>query len=568
MWPIAPIDRRTSLATALQASPGVYALLLGSGLSRAAGIPTGWEVVRTLIRRVAACEGIDDPDVQDRPEAWWTSRFGVEPGYDTVLDALAPSDAARQALLRPFFDPVIEGTRIEPTAAHHAIAELVRDGTIRVILTTNFDRLTERALDAVGVSPHVISAPAQERGMLPLQHSPVTVVKLHGDYAGLGLRNTPTELDAYPAPWRRILRRVFDEYGLLISGWSADYDKALTQELVATRSRRYPVFWTALGGELSEVGQRVATQRGAFQIPIDGADEFFVDMSRRLARLRAMARRQVGLRLSGDSIDTPQGVPSPAWSYYPLLWLRASFQITASANDVDPFDPVLRETVAAQLMNSRLGSAIHTLETDTTPTSAIEESRPDLAPPSTEVLRAWTVPPGSRTTTSRLQLGYGHDASRGIGALLTVNAPSFSSGALTCALDLGISVRERLPLTTIASLLRDMVDALQLVRIALAEVTPTDSSAGLLRITLHADGNDGQGRSRPNDMRDRIDFATAGERSTDGAIYTTGIRLHDGLDIQEIDIGALVSSGLYRMLLDSDFVDPREAYRDVQSVTD
>lgn len=42
------------LATSMHAQPGVYALLLGSGVSSGAGIATGWGVVTTLVREVAA----------------------------------------------------------------------------------------------------------------------------------------------------------------------------------------------------------------------------------------------------------------------------------------------------------------------------------------------------------------------------------------------------------------------------------------------------------------------------------------------------------------------------------
>ena len=41
-------------------------LLLGSGVSRAAGIPTGWEVVIDLIRKVAALEN-ENCDPEDGP---------------------------------------------------------------------------------------------------------------------------------------------------------------------------------------------------------------------------------------------------------------------------------------------------------------------------------------------------------------------------------------------------------------------------------------------------------------------------------------------------------------------
>jgi hypothetical protein len=40
-WPMPPLDLRTSLATALLASPGVYALLLASGVSRSTSAKAG-----------------------------------------------------------------------------------------------------------------------------------------------------------------------------------------------------------------------------------------------------------------------------------------------------------------------------------------------------------------------------------------------------------------------------------------------------------------------------------------------------------------------------------------------
>jgi hypothetical protein len=45
------------LAIALYHNKGAYALLLGSGVSRSAGIPTGWEIVLDLTRQVAASYG-------------------------------------------------------------------------------------------------------------------------------------------------------------------------------------------------------------------------------------------------------------------------------------------------------------------------------------------------------------------------------------------------------------------------------------------------------------------------------------------------------------------------------
>ena len=135
--------------------------------------------------------------------------------------------AARRGLPAGFFEPSEEeldaGLKV-PGPAHHAVAALVKRGFVRVIITTNFDRLTEQALEEAGVPPQVVSLPEAVDGMAPLSHAKATVVKLNGDYADLQARNTAEELSDYPPAWKALLHRVFDEYGLVISGWSADLD--------------------------------------------------------------------------------------------------------------------------------------------------------------------------------------------------------------------------------------------------------------------------------------------------------------------------------------------------------
>jgi len=165
------IDPILSLAFSVHSNKGIFALLLGSGVSRAAGIPTGWEVVLDLTRKLAHLQRQDcEPD----PAAWYHTTFGEEPDYAKLLDALANSPAERSQLLRNYFEPTEEereqGLKI-PTDAHKAIAELVAGGYLRVIVTTNFDRMLENALESIGVVPTVLSTPDAVEGALPLAHA-------------------------------------------------------------------------------------------------------------------------------------------------------------------------------------------------------------------------------------------------------------------------------------------------------------------------------------------------------------------------------------------------------------
>jgi hypothetical protein len=262
-------------------------------MSKAAGIPTAWEIVQDLIRRIASAEGADLGDHYDNPEIWWSSLGRGEPRLDTLLRELAPTPAARHALVRRYFEPdLAEGRSAVPTAAHRALAALCASGRVRLILTTNFDHLIERALEEVGLTPEVIATPRAIAGMTVLPQVRLTVLKPHGDYASLGLRMTPEDLAAYPPPWRRLLHRVFDEFGLLVVGWSAEYDGALVDELAAASSRRYQTFWATYRGALAEPARRLIAQRQAKVIDTTGADELLTDIADRVGRLDRVAARR------------------------------------------------------------------------------------------------------------------------------------------------------------------------------------------------------------------------------------------------------------------------------------
>ena len=255
------IDTLNSLAFSMQANPGVYALLLGSGVSRSAQIPTGWEITLDLVSKLAAAQGEGDVRSLD-PKDWYREKFGKAPDYSDLLDELAKTPAERQQLIRGYLEPTekerADGLKV-PTPAHMAIARLVAQGYIRVVITTNFDRLMEMALDSVGVVPTVISTEDQANGAMPLIHQRCCVFKVHGDYLDTRIRNTEAELKAYPEAFNQLLDRILDEFGLIVCGWSAAWDPALRQAIERSKSRRFSHYW-AMRGEPTEDAQKSVLQ--------------------------------------------------------------------------------------------------------------------------------------------------------------------------------------------------------------------------------------------------------------------------------------------------------------------
>ncbi|MCG2631790.1 SIR2 family protein [Bradyrhizobium sp. WYCCWR 13023] len=268
------IDPLHALAFSIYENPGVYCILLGSGVSRAAEIPTGWEITLDLVRRVAALEGVTD---ETDWAAWYKRIHGSEPGYSDLLDQLSATPDERRSMLHSYIEPMpeeLESGKKVPTKAHRAIAKLVQAGHIRVILTTNFDRLIENALREIGVEPTVIGSEDALKGAVPLIHSRCYVVKLHGDYLDTRILNTETELSAYAASMNTLLDRIIDEHGLIVCGWSGDWDPALRAAITRAPNRRYPLFWAARG-KLSAVANDLVGHRAGRVVTIDGADAFF-----------------------------------------------------------------------------------------------------------------------------------------------------------------------------------------------------------------------------------------------------------------------------------------------------
>ena len=271
-------DPLNSLASSIHAGPGTFALLLGSGISASSGVPTGWDVTRDVIRRLAA---LRREDVGDDPISWYQSHAGGDPDYSALLTELAPSPSDRRNLLQPYFEPTederLEGLKL-PTKAHSAIAGLVAGGFVKVVVTTNFDRLLEAALTEVGVQPNVISSPAHAAGALPIAHSKFTVIKVHGDYLSPDLKNTTEELDHYDLKIDRLLDEVFDQYGLVVCGWSGRWDTALRNAVLRSPSRRFATYWLHPEPPAPEA-QELLNHRDAIAVPIQDADTVFESLA-------------------------------------------------------------------------------------------------------------------------------------------------------------------------------------------------------------------------------------------------------------------------------------------------
>ena len=277
-----------SIAFTIHSNKGVFALLLGSGVSQSAGIPTGWDVLMDLVGKLITI----NKESEVNKEKWFFDKYGMPPDYSILLSELVKTQTERVNLLRPYFEPTekekMNGFK-QPTPAHKEIARLAKRGYFKVILTTNFDRLLEKAFEDEGLIPQVICHEDDIDGATPYIHADCTIVKINGDYIDCRFRNTHGELADYNHKWNEFLIRIFEDFGLITCGWSAKWDKGLVNLICRSINRRYANYFTYLGTCNTEIRELSDFRKGNI-VQIENANHFFVELSESINALERFSR--------------------------------------------------------------------------------------------------------------------------------------------------------------------------------------------------------------------------------------------------------------------------------------
>ena len=123
------------------------------------------------------------------------------------------------------------------------------------------------------MEPTIVASVDALKGAEPLTHTKCYLLKLHGDYKDARILNTEAELAAYPSEYDALLDRIFDEHGLIVCGWSGEWDDALRSAILRIRLRRYSAYW-AVRGEPTDRAKELIAHRDARLVQIDDAGSF------------------------------------------------------------------------------------------------------------------------------------------------------------------------------------------------------------------------------------------------------------------------------------------------------
>jgi len=126
---------------------------------------------------------------------------------------------------------------------------------------------------------------------MPLIHTKCCVLKLHGDYRDTRILNTAEEVASYDGRVNRLLDQILSEFGLVVCGWSAEWDSALRGAIERCPTRRFSTYW-ATRGKLTTPARKLVDRRLAQVVEIDSADSFFLELSEKVDSLGELSERR------------------------------------------------------------------------------------------------------------------------------------------------------------------------------------------------------------------------------------------------------------------------------------
>lgn len=345
----------TTQAFSIQSNKGVYALFLGSGISRSSGIYTGWDIVLDLIAKIAAA---DDEDTNDDPYNWYVTKYKEEPSYSVLLDRLVITPSERINLLKKYFESDSSQERdVQPTKAHKYIAKLVKEGYIKVIITPNFDRLLEKAFIDENINPYTITHNDDIKGMQPLVHTDHIIIKVNGDYLDSRFLNTEHELSDYPPAMKNLLNEVYQNFGLITCGWSAQWDTGIVNILKGVDNFRYPYYFTHVGKCNNELTELAAIRKGK-TLQINDADSYFYSLYEKITALErvnasnpmnkdiVIARAKKYLKDSSSLIDLEELVEEEVKKAYKKINDKARYDVHFDKKTFDYFNEIHSDAIS------------------------------------------------------------------------------------------------------------------------------------------------------------------------------------------------------------------------------
>lgn len=286
----------SSLVSAVAEKKGLFCIFLGAGAGKASGLPLGNELRDIILEKIYGGSNLES---KFREEFASQAPKEQEITLEMVIQALRSRFGNRAY---EFLTNFMNGNKI-PAEGYWALANLVANGFLKVVMTTNFDEIIERALDeGIGRTEYIRICTSDDFKSFEPEKNPSLpqLIKLHGTYT------LPSTL---VASWTDIQKlspiksEFLNYYSLYFhvifvgySGRDPDVRKAL---LKASVSKRMKIFWVSP----NDLGKAALEVLGWFDSECNHlrmtSDDFFCELEERLTKAEARLENEVSATIIG-----------------------------------------------------------------------------------------------------------------------------------------------------------------------------------------------------------------------------------------------------------------------------
>lgn len=264
-----------------------FSLLLGAGCSITSDIPSAedciWEWKRDIYKTnnpsvLGWIENYKNKKAQDVIQNWLNNQGsyperGAKEEYSFYAQKCYPIDEHR----RQYFQKISSGKK--PSIGYKTIPILAKQGMLDTVWTTNLDELIISTCASSGIQSIEIALDSVQRiNQRSQSRSELPVIKLHGDFKYVDLKNTAEELLTQDETFRQKLIDYLQDKHLIVVGYSGR-DTSLMSALkeAYTKSGGGMLYWCGYGDYVnSDIEELLLiasnSGRNAYYISTDGFD--------------------------------------------------------------------------------------------------------------------------------------------------------------------------------------------------------------------------------------------------------------------------------------------------------